>query len=799
MQATPLHKRFNPASLALKAAISIALSGGYVPLSLAQNNAVTEATIAFNIPAQPLGQALNELARQANLQLTFPATEVTEKRAPAVSGQLTTEQALNRLLAGSGLQATSNGSTVVVRQAASSVSTLPAVTVSGFMETDSIRNSGFRRSSNKSALGVNADIMETPATVNTLSSDFLETIGARRLEDALAYIPGVAFDTGTTGGAFPSINIRGFSSQSSTSGDIFIDGLVVNRRAYVPDLSLYDRVEILKGASSLLYGTARPGGIVQYVSKRPQAEKRTEMTFSAGSYDLKRASLDSTGALNEDKSVLYRLVATAQDVNQTFHGRNSDVSYDERYIVAPTFLFNLNEDRTLLVGLEHYVNDQIFDPGIKRVNGQFLFNSAPFVGPTSRNKREHTALRFEFDQTLSDRWSFGIGGAYQISDRTTLLDGAVGGPLNGNDLVRTRQDFRDDYAQGQIRAELNGLIPQGQNILHQVKLGIDQFKSQADVVSFTENTPNAINPFNPEFSPMPMPTGGRSQFVQKEDQLGIYVQDYLSIGERLKLYGGIRHLDFDLISEGSFNSKSEGQSTDYTMGAIYKVNSQVNPFVAYSTSTEPQSGLTSAGDQIEAREAKQIEVGVKSEWLDQALFSSVTAFKLEQTNKAEGDPLNPGFVALLGSEEVLGAELEIVGKPAPQVNMTLGYTYLDAEITESANTTLIGTSSANTPKNKFSAYVDYQLPNSQNNWTVGLGVIRVGTRQGDNSNTYELPSYTRWDARAAYTHKDWIMALGIENIFDKDYVAGTQGSSTGGGRITQGTKRFISATLTYQF
>jgi len=373
------------------------------------------------------------------------------------------------------------------------------------------------------------------------------------------------------------------------------------------------------------------------------------------------------------------------------------------------------------------------------------------------------------------------------------------GPLNGGNLVRTRQDFRDDYAQGQIRAELNGLIPQGHNVLHQIKLGVDQFRSQADVISFTENTPNAINPFNPEFTPMPMPTGGRSQFVQKEDQLGIYIQDYLSIGDRLKVYGGLRHLDFDVATVGSFNSNSEGQATDYTLGAIYKVNPQVNPFVAYSTSTEPQSGLTAAGDQVEAREAKQFEVGVKSEWLDQALFSSVTVFKLEQTNKAEGDPLNPGFVALLGSEEVQGVELEVVGKPTSSVNMTLGYTYLDAEITESANVALIGTSSANTPKNKLSAFVDYQLPSSLNNWTMGLGVIRVGTRQGDNSNTYELPSYTRWDARAAYTKRDWTLALGIENLFDKDYVAGTQGSSTGGGRITQGAKRFVSATLSYRF
>jgi len=341
METPTLSRVFRRTTLSTLIVAAFTIAHPSVAQAQASLQTVAESPRQFDIPAVPLNQAITEFSRQTGLNVFFEGEADLQSRSSVVRGNITPTQALQTLLLGSGFEiggVSSNGYRLKpVSSVTNGSSTLPAVTVSGSTEIDPVRNSGFRRSSNRSALGVNADIMETPATVNTLSGEFLEAINARRLEDALAYVPGVAFDTGTTGGAFPSINIRGFSSQSSTSGDVFVDGLVVNRRAYVPDLSLYDRVEILKGASSLLYGTARPGGIVQYVSKRPQAEQNTEMTFSAGSYDLKRASIDSTGTLNDDKSVLYRLIATAQDANQTFHGRNSDVSYDERYIVAPTF------------------------------------------------------------------------------------------------------------------------------------------------------------------------------------------------------------------------------------------------------------------------------------------------------------------------------------------------------------------------------------------------------------------------------------------------------------------------------
>lgn len=808
------HQRLRPTRIA--AAVQLVVLGGLLaawqPGALAQSAtpAAEQAQRAaerraYDIPAGPLGEALARFARESGALLAATPEQVQGKTSPGARGTFSTQAALDALLAGTGLQAMPNAQGQFVLREAAGVATLPKVTVSAtVVESGTGPVEGFRARNSLAATNVDAPLIETPATVNVLTEDFIDTIGARRLEDAMVYVPGVSFETGTTGGAFPSYNIRGFSTQTSSSSGTFIDGFQVNRQAYIPDLSLYERVDILKGASGLLYGTARPGGVISYVSKRPQAESALALDASVGSYDLVRGSLDATGALNKDKTLLYRLIVTAQQANQTFHGRNDDVSYDDRVIVAPSVRWLTPGGGTLDASFQYYYQDQIFDPGIKRINGQFLFNNAPYAGPESSHTRDHYLGTVEYTQPFNEQWSMYVGGTYQYTDRNIFLDVAPGGPLTGTSLSRTTQDFRSDIRQYQLRAEVRGKFETGSWMRHDLKVGVDYFSSNTDTVSFVGNLPNSIDPFNPMFGPPPAVLNPSINFTNPQNERGLYLQDYISLGEKLKLFGGLRYLDFDNEYRSapgfSFNQRTEASAIDYTVGTIYNAAPWLNPFVSYSTSTEPQSGAIASGGLVDPREARQIEAGVKSEWLEGRLSTSVSVFEIEQTDKAESDPLNPGFVTLVGDERVQGIELEAVGQITDEISVLAGYSYLDAEITSSTTPALVGTASANTPRNKFSLYGQYEFRTGPlAGLSAGLGVIHVGDRQGDNANTYQLPNYTRWDASIAYRRGPWRMRLAVENLTDKDYVAGTAGTLSGGQRVTQGAKRFITLTAGYDF
>jgi len=763
-------------------------------------SAPANASRAFDIPAGPLDRALNAFADQAGWTLAVDGELTAGKQSPGLEGDFTPREALRRLLEGTGLAARlANGSATVVRA--------PEDTREEALLLEPIQVAGeglggFRADSSSSATNVNARLIETPATVNVLTGDFIDTIGARRIEEMLQYVPGASAESANaTGNQF---NIRGFRMLSSGGGgdstNIRIDDNRVQARRYHFDPTLYERIDVLKGNASLLYGTAAPGGVVRYVTKKPQFESRHRVEATLGSFETVRGTVDSTGPLGDN--VAYRIIATALDSNQSFHGDNDDRSFDDRFILNPQLTWLTPGGGELRVSYEYSEHDNALDPGIKRLSdGSFTFNSEPFLSQDNFMNRETHIGVIDFIQPIGENWQVQVGGSIGRTDIDALWDFASGNPDATDQIARFTRRFTEDAEHEEARAELSGRFNTGSLLQHNLTVGASYRSTEQINNNAQRFAAGEIDARNPVFGPAPV-LGTPDRFFSNElKEKGVYIQDYISVGEKLNLFGGLRYTDAEInqsIGGPGFGASNDGSddALDYTIGAIYNQNHWLNPFVSYSTALTPQRGaLSGSGDAVPFREGEQIELGLKSEWFDRRLATTLSVFEIEQTNIAEGNPANPGFLILAGDQRTRGFEFEAVGKITDQISIFGGYSYLDAEFTEST-TGNKGNSPASVPEHKFSIFGEYAFTGDLEGWRAGVGFIHVGDRETDSANTFELPSYERVDLSLAYERGPFDFRASIENVLDEDYIIG---SDFGGVNLAQGAPRFFTLTAGWEF
>ena len=751
----------------------------------------------FDIPAQPLTDALVAFGQQSGVQVTVDGTVARSVSAPAVQGIMTSEQALRQLLAGSGLIYTMAGSTVAIErvsQNADGAIVLDPVTVEG--RNDPAYEGSFAFGSG-SATNVPVPLIETPATVNVMSSDTLERINAQRLEDILQYIPGTA--PGATGSSMTNtFTIRGFESSTtrggslgSRSNSVYIDGHRPASRRYHFDRSLYERVEVLKGTSSLLYGTASPGGIVSYRSKKPMFEAQNKVSVSAGSFDTRRGSVDLTGPIPDADNVAYRLIATAQQANQTFTGESHDNSYDNRYILNPQLAWKNDSGTRVDLSYEFSQQENVADPGILRFSdGTFGFHGPSLVSDDSFTDQTNNIITGNITHPVTDQWSVFLGGSYGMNSVDALWDSAntrtapTRNTLLDRDIIR----FNTDFEHKEAKAELRGDYSLG-GVSNTTTIGFTHRNETYESQRVQRTLRGTISPTNPVFTSVGSlgPYTRSIEWAIEED--GIYLQNFAKVGSKLKVFGGLRYTDVTT----SFNA-DDGNDTslDYSIGAIFNQNSWLNPFVSYSTSLTPQVGTLNTGGPVPFSMGEQFEVGLKSEWFDDALASTVSVFQIEQTNQIETDPNDRSLSIVTGDQLVRGAELELVGNVTDQLSVVGGYSYLNSEFTTSAQ--YEGNIPANVPTHKATAMLNYEVPTDIGPLDVGLGYIYVRDRQGDNENSFTLPDYSRVDFNIGWQRDGLDLRLRAENILDEDYVSGSSGVFS-----NQGLPRsiFLNANFTF--
>jgi iron complex outermembrane recepter protein len=641
---------------------------------------------------------------------------------------------------------------------------------------------GYRVPSTTTGTRLNVPLIETPASIGVITNELIEDKAAQRVEDLVPYISGVS--PGTTGdgqgGTVPELTIRGFS----IFRQLYLNGLRDNARFLVRDLANVERVEILKGFSSLLYGTGSPGGVVNYITKKPQSSPQYSLSFDAGSFDFYRGEADLTGPLTADKNVLYRLILAAQKSNSFVPNVE-----DNRIFVAPSLTFLTGGGGSLSIEGEYYRLDKDTNSGAKFFNGELFFDRS-YTDPRNSNINNHYRIAAYLDQPIGKQWSLNLSGQYFYTRRDLdPLFTAI--TFNRNVLQRFYRVVFDDYYQYNLRGEVRGDFKIGASE-HKLLAGIEFNKLNSVITGRAGSFFGSIDVANPTFD-VPIPTLGSAEQTDTISDFGIYIQDFIKLG-KFRFLAGLRYGQFDREFNNAQNQ--QGNFVSPSLGVVYNFTDSASMYASFSKSTDPQTGRVRGGDFIEPRIATQFEIGGKVNLFNDRLSITTALFDLTQTNLGETDPSDSTFVIPVGDVRTRGLELDISGKITDNFSLIAAYThFFEAEIIKN-NSGLQGNRLANAPGNSFGIYGKYEFTNgSLRGLSLGGGVVYVSGRAGDNANTFDLPGYVRVDLGAAYKVNNTTLRLAVENLFNEKYASGSQNRAN----ITQGRPLAVTGSIKVEF
>ncbi len=599
---------------------------------------------------------------------------------------------------------------------------------------------------------------ESPRTVETVTKDDLPDANPSRIENHFSYVPGVTAGI-SQGGLSTSAVIRGFGT---TGGQVFVNGYKDNERFYVRDLSTVERVEILKGHSSVLYGSGSPGGTLNYITKHPVSREINTATITLGNRDLKRLSLDKGGLLKDDDSVSYRLVATAQDAEHFYDNASND-----RWVIAPSMRWKLSDRDEVRLDLEVAHTNTPFLFGTVYAKGQFLFDKS-YIDPRAKSDRDFYNLRSVWNHSFSDKWSLHTSLASYHTKRDDLLIGFFY-KTDEETLRGYYRDVQDDYTQYTTRTELRG-VNLGRKNNHNIIIGIEKNKDSGAITAnrITDFTLDVHNPqFDTDFRQL---TGQERKYTIKNAEAGIYAIDKIDLNSAWNLLIGGRYSAYETnFIEDSDNKLRDQHTTSKSVALNYHPSPSLALYGSIAQSFSPNSGQDRNNNFFDPKEAVQYELGVRMSSNDKKHAFHAALYQIDQDNLLTSDPIDRDYKILVGAKRHRGLETAITSQLSSQVNVTANYSYLDARITKN-NDGLAGNTALNAPKHSGAVRLSYK-PASLPKMTAHVGMVAVGKRQGDSKNTFTVPGYGRIDIGAQYKHHKTTYSLNIANAFDKDYIA----------------------------
>lgn len=742
------------------------------PVAAMAQTAGQSAAQAFDIkiPAQSLGAALNELSRQTGTQVFAAGDLVSGLNSRAVAGSFTMEQALRDLLAGTSLEATrtANGGFAIRRFASTQNGTaLPTVNVTASRETASGPVAGFVAKRSATATKTDTALSETPQTVSVIPREQIEAQAADSLDQAVQYSAGVSlFEGGSTRSVGTRFLVRGFSTLGTSA--LYLNGskFPLNSLSGSIEPYNYERVELLKGPASIMYGQATPGGVINLVSKRPTSTPLREVEVQAGSWDRKQIAVDLAGPVTEDGRIRYRLTGLQRDSNSMIKQMPND-----RTSLSGALEWQLTNSTLVTLLATYNKIDSSFDSG-KPLDGTLLPNSAGriardlFVGEPGVDKFnvKGTTLGYLLEHNFNDAWQFrqnllaydhDVDSVYSnVSARVNPARPSLG------DRVSV---LRADADKGtSLDNQLHGKLRHG-NVEHNLLFGLDWSKSEWSR-SQTVGALPPIDLFAPVYGARPI-LGPSGSAMTRSQQLGFYAQDQIKFNERwIALIGG----RYDTARNDAGPGTKADKANAFTPRAalMYLSDSGFHPYYSYSRSFQPTSGSDFNLNRFKPTEGLQHEIGVKYE--PKGVNASVTmaAYEITQKNVLTNDPAHVGSLVQTGEVRSRGLEIEGRAELDRRLGLIAAFSVTDAKVTQS-NQGNVGTRPASVPRNMASLWADYRLE-SVPGMSIGFGVRRVGEQE---VNRMAVPSFTVYDAALRYQWDKWMFALNIKNLADKNYIA----------------------------
>ncbi|MCP1499742.1 iron complex outermembrane receptor protein [Pseudomonas migulae] len=796
----------------LGASALVISTSALLPLSVAvaAEAGTTQQRSQFNfaMAAKPLPQALSDFSRITGISVVYTDEAPYGITAPAVSGQMSAEQAIQRLLSGSGLtfRRTDAHTLALEPQPTEGALNLGATTITSVMD----QTMSYQPPPTSSVMRSSALLQEIPQTVNVIPAQVIRDQAPRNLDDALANVSGIT-QGNTLGSTQDSVMTRGFGD--NRNGSIMRDGMpVVQGRGLNATV---DRVEVLKGPASLLYGIQDPGGVVNMVSKKPELEQYNALTLRGSTYgDGKNGSgggLDSTGALG-DSGLAYRMVLDHEDED---YWRNFGTHRET--LVAPSLAW-FGESTKLLFAYEHREFLTPFDRGTlidPRDNHPLDISrdrrlDEPFNNMEGRSDLYH----FEADHEFNDNWNAHFGYSwnretYDASQvRVTAINTARGTLTRSMDGTQNAIST-DRFTTASLEGKVNALGMQ-----HDLVFGVDdEYRKIYREDLIRQKSLTTFSYLNPVYGrevagTTVSPADSAQTDILRSDSL--FLQDSIHLTDQWILVAGGRFQEYDQYAGKGVpfkaNTDSNGQKWVPRAGLVYRYTDAVSFYGSYTESFKPNSTIaplsgssTVLDGSIAPEEAKSWEVGAKLD-IPGRVTGNVALFDIKKRNVLVANSEGPVTIySAAGEVRSRGLEVDLTGQLSDRWSMIGSYAYTDAEVTEDPD--YKGKKLQNVAKNtgSLSAVYDFGTIVGGDQLRVGAGARYVGERAGNAVNDFDLPSYTVADAFATYDTKvegqKVKFQLNVKNLFDRTYYT----SAASRFFVSMGDSRQISLSSTLEF
>lgn len=701
----------------------------------------------------------------------------------------------------------------------------PAVTVEGKASEDV---AGYVAKRSSTATKTDTPIIEIPQSVSIVTRRELDMRGVQNFTEALRYMPGVAVDQfGFEGRGFEYLQMRGF--QVGVTGN-FRDGLSNSAQGlffggFVTDPYALERVDVLRGPSSVMFGRGDAGGIVNRIYKRPSATPIREIEFQYGNFDRKRIAAD-IGWVSKDEKLMFRLVTSGLDTDTQakYPGTGGDRISNERFYIAPSITWRPTAATTITLMGDILNNRSGATPFyLAAPDGSFTNRLAqdPKFSRYSQNQSSYShQIEHHFNEIFTIRQNFRY--AQQDGRFSDLFRLGYNFPDQPTVMERSAFATRERISQTVLDTHLQAKFNTGP-LHHTALLGVDWNTTSASMKYFEGNSAGLLtpgldvaNPVYPQEIPTPDVLGIHAK--QKIDQLGFYLQDQVRFQNWILTLGGrydrVSTKDKDRLfpDDPEFNAGVKRTAFTGRAGLTYLFSNGIAPYVSYSQSFLPQAGFDRNFNSFDPTRAAQYEVGIKYQPVGTNNLYTMALFDLNKTNVLVRDPEDPlGFrsrqVGEIGSR---GAELEARTEIVRGLNLIGNFTYQDVNVTKTTEDDTKGRMPVQIPNTITSAWLDYSIGHQGVNllqrlgvnnveWLRGLGIgggVRyIGRVFDDAQNTGgTTQAFTLFDAMLRYDYGPMLFTINANNIFNNSYI-----SAHTFGNYYLGTQRTIVGTLKFRF
>ncbi|MEH2462336.1 TonB-dependent siderophore receptor [Nostoc sp.] len=634
---------------------------------------------------------------------------------------------------------------------------------------------GYRVPDATTATKTDTPTRDIPQSIQVIPQQVIKDQAVTRIFDVLRNVSGVTKE-GSYGDATDAYRIRGFTTYDSLRNGFRIQDPIINP-------ANIERIEVLKGPASVLYGQFEPGGIVNFVTKQPLDYPYYSGEFTIGSFDYYRPSIDISGPLTTDKKLLYRL-NTAYETAGDF----VDFVHSKTFAIAPSLTYKFSDNTKLTFEYEYLNLDRVFNDGLPPNPIFFKLPISRFLEePFNRYRQESNSVNLTFDHRFSKNLQLRTGFSlfnYLFSGKDEYLrpnELDADGRTLSRRLESSFPGDYSDYTAYTLQTDLIGKFNTG-SIKHQVLLGFDwsHYSYGGPGIEYV-GTP--IDIFNPVYgTPQPKTeVTNSSSYLTKRDTVGIYLQDQIALLPNLKVLLGGR-VDFinqriltqDLNPQGNPISDEKTDpfyDTPFTprAGIVYQPIEAISLYFSYAQSFNPNTSRTASGIGLPPERGTQYEVGLKAELIKDRLSATFAAYDITKENVATTDPNNTQYSIAAGEVKSRGLEFDLSGQILPGWNVIASAFVNDAFVSKD-NTLPVGDSLVNAPGAGGSLWTTYEIQNGGlKGLTVGGGVFYTGDREAQLPNTFKIPSYVRADATIFYKRDNWRVGLNFKNLFSTQY------------------------------